>query len=249
MNKPERERARREWQAKRRAEIDIDQHQNALRALFDAVRADDALTRQKLNRLIMQHITAGDRPVPQEKIVAAYRQLVARGVIAFDRALFERLQLKPVRTMSGVTPVAVMTGPYPCPGKCIFCPEAEGFPKSYLPLEPGAQRAEEHHFDPFAQTAARIRTLETIGHATDKIELLILGGTWSAYPHKYQEWFVQRCLDAMNARDSASLVEAQRANETAAHRSVGMVMETRPDHITLDEVRRLRWLGATKAQM
>ena len=249
MNKQERERARREWQAKRHASIDLDAHQNALLALFDAVRADDDLTRQKLNHLIMRHITAGDRPVPQEKIVAAYRQLLARGIIAFDRVLFERLQLKPVRTMSGVTPVAVMTGPYPCPGKCIFCPEAEGFPKSYLPLEPGAQRAEEHHFDPFQQTAARMRTLETIGHATDKIELLILGGTWSAYPHKYQEWFVQRCLDAMNESESASLFEAQRANETAAHRNDGMVMETRPDHITLAEVRRLRWLGATKVQM
>ena len=249
MNKPERERVRREWQAKRRAEIDLDKHQPALLALFEAVRTGDDLTRQQLNHLIMQHITAGDRPVPQEKIVGAYRQLVARSVISFDRVLFERLQLKPVRTMSGVTPVAVLTGTYPCPGKCIFCPEAEGFPKSYLPLEPGAQRAEEHHFDPFQQTTARMRTLETIGHATDKIELLILGGTWSAYPHKYQEWFVQRCLDAMNERDSASLVEAQHTNETAAHRNVGMVMETRPDHITVEEVRRLRWLGATKVQM
>ena len=249
MNQQERERARREWQAKRRAEIDLDQHQPALLALFDAVRADDNLTRQKLNRLIMRHITVGDRPVPQEKIIKAYRQFVARGVIAFDRVVSERLQLKPVRTMSGVTPVAVMTGPYPCPGKCIFCPEAEGFPKSYLPLEPGAQRAEEHHFDPFKQTAARMHTLETIGHATDKIELLILGGTWSAYPHNYQEWFVQRCLDAMNESASSSLLQAQRANETAAHRNVGMVMETRPDQITLAEVRRLRWLGATKVQM
>jgi elongator complex protein 3 len=249
MNQQEREQTRREWQAKRRTEIDIDKHQNALLALFDAVRADDDLTRQKLNRLIMRHVTAGDQPVPQEKIVAAYRQLVARGVIQFDRALFERLQLKPVRTMSGVTPVAVMTRAHPCPGKCIFCPDADGFPKSYLPLEPGAQRAEEHRFDPFAQTAARIKTLETIGHATDKIELLILGGSWSAYPREYQEWFVQRCLDAMNECASPSLVEAQRANENAAHRNVGMVMETRPDLITLDEVRRLRWLGATKIQM
>jgi elongator complex protein 3 len=249
MNRQERERARQEWQAKRRAEIDLAKHQPALLALFDAVRAEDDLTRQELNRLIMRHVTAGDHPVPQEKIVQAYRQLVARGVMAFDRVLFERLQLKPMRTLSGVTPVAVMTGPHPCPGKCIFCPAAEGFPKSYLPLEPGAQRAEEHHFDPFQQTAARMRTLETIGHATDKIELLILGGTWSAYPHEYQEWFVQRCLDAMNERDSSSLAEAQRANETAAHRNVGMVMETRPDLITLAEVRRLRWLGATKVQM
>ncbi len=106
-----------------------------------------------------------------------------------------------------------------------------------------------HRFDPFKQTASRIKTLEHNGHATDKIELLILGGTWSAYPHNYQERFVQRCLDAMNGAESESLIEAQKANETAEHRNVGLVMETRPDHITLDEVRRLRWLGATKVQM
>jgi elongator complex protein 3 len=187
--------------------------------------------------------------VPQDKIVDAYRRLTERGTIPFDKVVFERLKLKPVRTSSGVAPVAVLTGPYPCPGKCIFCPEAEGFPKSYLPLEPGAQRAALNRFDPFKQTCTRLKTLETNGHATDKIELLILGGTWSAYPHNYQERFVQRCLDAMNGVESKSLIDAQHINETAEHRNVGMVMETRPDHITLDEVRRLRWLGATKVQM
>jgi len=249
MNKQERERARRKWQEKRRVPIDLAAHKDELLALFDAVRADDKLTPNQLNHLIMQRVHVGDQPIPQEKIVQAYRQLVAREVIPFERVVFERLRLKPVRTLSGVAPVAVMTGPYPCPGKCIFCPEAEGFPKSYLPLEPGAQRAEENQFDPFKQTASRLQTLETMGHATDKIELLILGGTWSAYPHKYQEWFVQRCLDALNGKESATLLDAQRTNETAVHRNVGMVMETRPDHITLDEVRRLRWLGATKVQM
>jgi elongator complex protein 3 len=249
MNLQERERARRAWRAKRATALDVEQQRDALLALFEAVRADAHLTPQQLNRLIMRHITAGDQPVPQGQIVAAYRELVARGILAFDRRVFERLQLKPVRTLSGVTPVAVMTQPYPCPGQCIFCPEAEGFPKSYLPLEPGAQRAAEHHFDPWAQTTARLRTLQAIGHATDKIELLILGGTWSVYPRDYQAWFVQRCLDALNEFDSTSLEEAQRANETAAHRNVGMVMETRPDFVTLDEVRRLRRLGATKVQM
>jgi elongator complex protein 3 len=249
MNREERERARHIWREKRRVPIDLDAHRDALFALFDAVRAASQLTPNQLNHLIMQHIRAGDQPIPQEKIVQAYRALVARGDIPFDRVLFERLRLKPVRTLSGVAPVAVLTGPYPCPGKCIFCPEAEGFPKSYLPLEPGVQRAEENHFDPFKQTAARLRTLETIGHATDKVELLILGGTWSAYPHEYQERFVQRCLDAMNGTESNSLAEAQHVNETSAHRNVGMVMETRPDRITLDEVRRLRWLGATKVQL
>ena len=238
-----------EWQTKHTTPLNLDQHRATLLALFEAIRRADTWSRHRLTQLIMTHIHEGAEPVPQHKIVEAYRQMVARGEVTFDRVVYDRLKLKPVRTSSGVAPVAVLTGPYPCPGKCIFCPEAQGFPKSYLPLEPGAQRAAINRFDPFKQTRARIETLEHNGHPTDKIELLILGGTWSSYPHKYQEWFVQRCLDAMNETESASLIQAQKQNETAAHRNVGLVMETRPDHITLDEVRRLRWLGATKVQM
>jgi elongator complex protein 3 len=238
-----------EWQTKHTTPLNLDQHRAQLLTLFEAIRRADTWSRHRLTQLIMTHIHEGAEPVPQHKIVEAYRQMVARGEVTFDRVVYDRLKLKPVRTSSGVAPVAVLTGPYPCPGKCIFCPEAQGFPKSYLPLEPGAQRAAINRFDPFKQTRARIETLEHNGHPTDKIELLILGGTWSSYPHKYQEWFVQRCLDAMNETESASLIQAQKQNETAAHRNVGLVMETRPDHITLDEVRRLRWLGATKVQM
>ncbi len=238
-----------EWQTKHTTPLDLELHRDELLALFEAVRGAEAWSRHRLTQLVMTHLHAGDELVPQHKIVEAYRRMVARGDLAFDRVVYDRLKLKPVRTSSGVAPVAVLTGPYPCPGECIFCPEAQGFPKSYLPLEPGAQRAAMNRFDPFKQTRARIETLEHNGHATDKIELLILGGTWSSYPPKYQEWFVQRCLDAMNETESASLIQAQKQNETANHRNVGLVMETRPDHVTLDEVRRLRWLGATKVQM
>lgn len=122
-------------------------------------------------------------------------------------------------------------------------------PKSYLPDEPGAMRAVHHHFDPFDQVSARIEALEAIGHPTEKIELLILGGTWSCYSHEYQEWFIRRCLDAMNGFTAQTLEEAQAANENAGHRNVGLVLETRPDCIDSAEVQRLRWLGATKIQM
>src|SRR5512143_1675753 len=133
----------------------------------------------------------------------------AGGLMAVARWL-EGLRMKPVRTLSGVTTVTVLTKPYPCPGECIFCPTDVRMPKSYLSDEPGASRAESHQFDPYVTTASRLRALENIGHATDKIELLILGGTWSYYPENYQTWFVQRCLDAMNGVESASLEEAQR---------------------------------------
>src|SRR3972149_1341908 len=95
--------------------------------------------------------------------------------------LRRRRRMKPTRTLSGVTTVTVLTKPYPCPGKCVFCPTDFRMPKSYLPDEPGAARALETEFDPSRPTASRLEALQAIGHPTDKIELLILGGTWSAY--------------------------------------------------------------------
>jgi elongator complex protein 3 len=128
-------------------------------------------------------------------------------------------------------------------------------PKSYLYDEPGAQRAERDGFDPYLQTLGRIQAFEGIGHDASKVELLILGGTWSAYSRDYREWFVQRCFDAMNAAGdpdyagSRSLEEAQALNVRAGHRNVGLVIETRPDWITPDEIRHLRKLGVTKVQI
>ena len=152
--------------------------------------------------------------VGKHLLVAVYRQLVETGEWPADPDLLARIRLKPVRTLSGVTTVTVLTKPYPCPGKCIFCPTDVRMPKSYLPDEPGARRALEHAFDPYDQVAARLRALKQVGHPTDKVELLILGGTWSAYRRDYQEWFVLRCFDALNGIDSTTLAEAQARNET-----------------------------------
>lgn len=182
-------------------------------------------------------------------MVAVYRQMIAAGELEDDPALLRRIRMKPSRTLSGVTTVTVLTKPYPCPGRCIFCPNEVRMPKSYLADEPGAARALQNNFDPYDQVRSRIDTYEAVGHPTDKIELLVLGGTWSAYPAAYKEWFLQRCFDAMNEVDSASLEEAHRINETAPHRNVGLVIETRPDEITPAELRDLRRKGVTKVQM
>jgi elongator complex protein 3 len=197
-------------------------------------------------------------------LVAIYNELVAAGEMEADLRLLERIRMKPMRTLSGVTTVTVLTKPYPCPGKCIFCPTDVRMPKSYLPDEPGAMRAVEHQFDPYAQVRSRILQLESLGHPTDKIELLILGGTWSSYRRDYQEWFVKRCFDAMNEAyhegykrhegnqeegSKVNLPEVHSINEAAHHRNVGLVIETRPDEITPDEIRWLRHLGVTKVQM
>lgn len=124
-------------------------------------------------------------------------------------------------------------------------------------------RAEQHKFDPYDQVVSRITQLKSLGHPTDKIELLILGGTWSSYKRDYQEWFIKRCFDAMNTLTPAPLPsgegeekigenelrDAQTFNETTDHRNVGLVIETRPDEINPDEIKWLRHLGVTKVQM
>ena len=236
---------------------------------------DNTLTPEKiaLARLVLADVRTG-KPVldalrahPQTNggilskaaLVAAYTEMLLAGQQQPDQDLLERIRMKPVRTLSGVTTVTVLTKPYPCPGKCIFCPTDVRMPKSYLPDEPGAMRALEHNFDPFTQVRSRITALDSLGHPTDKIELLILGGTWSAYRRDYQEWFIKRCFDAMNLSDDADadpasthspdLPAAQALNENAAHRNVGLVIETRPDEITPKELLWLRHLGVTKVQM
>src|SRR5258707_6331318 len=169
-------------------------------------------------------------------LVAAYHQMVDAGDLRADARLLERLRMKPMSTLSGVTTVTVLTKPYPCPGKCIFCPTDVRMPKSYLPDEPGAMRGLEHDFDPYAQVQSRIRAWEILGDPTDRIELLILGGTWSSYKRDYQEWFVKRCFDAMNdpltptplpmgegaeKAGEGELNQAHTYNENTDHRNVG----------------------------
>ena len=187
--------------------------------------------------------------IGKQMLVAAYHELVQAGELAEDAALLARIRLKPMRTLSGVSVVTVLTKPYPCPGKCVFCPTDVRMPKSYLPDEPGAMRALQHEFDPYAQVRSRLDSLEAVGHPTDKIEFLILGGTWSSYKRDYQEQFILRMFDALNAVDSSSLEEAQHINEATTHRNVGLAIETRPDHIDLDEIAWLRYLGVTKVQL
>lgn len=187
--------------------------------------------------------------VSKSALVKVYREMVESGEWDADPALLARIRMKPGRTLSGVTTVTVLTKPFPCPGHCIFCPDDTRMPKSYLPDEPGAARAFQNEFDPYRQVRSRIEAYEAVGHPTDKIELLILGGSWSAYPRAYQEQFIRRCFDAMNEADTATLEEAQRVNESAPHRNVGLVIETRPDQISRDELMWLRRLGVTKVQM
>ncbi len=228
--------------------------------------------------------------------------------------IISSIKMKPTRSISGVTTVTVLTKPFACPGKCIFCPNDVRMPKSYIASEPGAQRALDNKFDPYFQVFNRLLAYRNIGHTTDKIELLILGGTWSYYPKNYKIWFIHECFRAMNdfgnkyknelinikpetkhvlsesiENDKLNnllrekygdlpynqLIQKPEYKEIFAHkhictesgvtiddlkkqhdvnskgrvRCVGLVLETRSDAITAEEVLLMRQLGATKVQL
>ncbi len=258
----------------------------------------------------------------KENLVSAYYHFLQIKQLEPSSQLLSKIRMKPTRSISGVLPVTVLTRPYPCPGRCIFCPNDVRMPKSYLSDEPGAQRAERNNFDPYLQTYNRLQAYQNTGHELSKVELIILGGTWSYYPEAYQLWFIKRCFDALNdfGKDTDergqiktiniftrpekvkaeftdtgrrrsyneritelernfSTIEskpistadkvrsthlakfnqefsswddlraAHKINETAICRCVGLVIETRPDHINEKEVIRVRSLGATKTQI
>ena len=308
-------------------DFDVDAHRDTvLEILHTVIAAAEKLPKQEFNKLIRRFPRPDGGHYSRSDLIRAYRELAgSHGLPPYDDAILERLRRKPVRTSSGVTPVTVLTKPFPCPGTCIFCPNDVRMPKSYLSDEPGAQRAEQNGFDPYLQTYIRLLTYHNLGHPTDKIEIIVLGGTWSFYPETYQIWFIKRIFDAMHdfgkgidrrAEVEAALVGASQLhpqnnttnvtllgndlkksynqvvqniyhdemtrskdmaeaitrgererspldefanwdeleaahmeNETAACRSVGLVIETRPDHISPEEVLRIRRLGCTKVQI
>jgi len=188
-------------------------------------------------------------PPPNSELVAAYRDLVKSGKIPVNRDFLKLITKRGVRTLSGVSPVAVLTKPMGCPGRCVFCPREENVPKSYLSNEPAVMRAIINDYDPYLQVTRRIETLHANGHPTDKIELIVMGGTWSSHPKSYQNYYVRQCLNAMNETKSRSLAQAQKLNETAKRRCVAMTLETRPDWIDEKEIIRMRKLGCTRIEI
>lgn len=200
------------------------------------------------------------QPLPNKtEIRKRYDILVRSGKIATSKS-FERLTTRSrVRTLSGVAVVTVLTKPFPCPGTCVYCPTEAIMPKSYLPNEPAAMRALLTRFDPHRQVMTRLRALSDNGHPTDKLELIIKGGTWSAYTWSYRRWFIKRVFDACNQfskgaagrkpRAERTLEKAQKRNETATNRIIGLTLETRPDWVDIKEVVRLRALGCTRVEL
>jgi len=153
------------------------------------------------------------------------------------------------RTISGVTPVAVMTQPMKCPGECIYCPTYPSTPQSYTPGSPAVLRGRRCDYDGEQQIKLRLKILSEMGHPADKIELIVMGGTFLAYSEQYQYQFIKDCFDALNGEKSATLEEAQRLNETAEHRCTGLCIETRPDWCGQEEIDRMLEFGTTRVEL
>ena len=271
------------------------------------------------------HSTERQKLIPKRAILPYFLQVKQKNnelwqswnvTPELEERFIRSVRMKPRRTASGVATITVITRPHTCSSNCIYCPCDLRMPKSYLANEPACQRAELTFFDPYVQVAARLQALHQMGHSTDKVELIVLGGTWSDYPESYQYWFIKELFRALNEwpnspshiqerlnwytsfglqnseealssfvaeqqaavfDDTATynqafhklydtsqphqnawsqmqstydeLVEQQHVNETAAARVVGLVIETRPDTITPDNLRMFRQLGCTKIQI
>ena len=212
----------------------------------------------------------------KSQILQAYFLLLEQGKIEKNADFELLLRKRAIRSLSGIVPIQVLTKPFPCPSRCIFCPNDPEMPKSYIKSEPGAMRAFLNQFDPLKQVYNRLYSLQQTGHKTDKIEMIVLGGTWDFYPRDYKIDFIKQLYDACNTfwalaiknltgtanwkyafeitnqdqiQLSSSLEEAIQINETAQHRIIGLTIETRPEFVTDQNCRDRRAMGVTRIEM
>jgi elongator complex protein 3 len=218
----------------------------------------------------------GIKMLQNSDILRQYRELLKNGETRENKSLERLLRKRQVRTMSGVAPVAVLTKPYPCPGKCAYCPDEKDIPKSYLSNEPAVMRAIRSEYNPYAQVQLRLKAMEANGHLPTKIELIVIGGSWSVLPAEYKYWYIKECFRGANdylfetaSENSQKAIKdkeeelqketivglrekltlEQKRNEKNEYRLVGLTLETRPDFITEQEVWQMRELGCTRVEL
>jgi elongator complex protein 3 len=201
-------------------------------------------------------------------ILKDYRTLLKNKKIKPIETLEKILRKRTIRTMSGIAPVAVLTKSYPCPGTCAYCPHESDVPASYLSNEPAVMRAIRCKYDPYIQVSSRLKSLENNGHHPTKIELIVIGGTWSYLPVKYKYWYILNCFKAANDFQKKkidfkdvykknlsledlkkALKKEQKKNEGAKYNLIGVTLETRPDYINEKELREMRELGCTRVEI
>lgn len=216
--------------------------------------------------------------ITNSQILKTYKDLLNRHEIKKSQSFEKLLRKRTVRTLSGIAPVAVLTKSYPCPGNCAYCPHQEDVPVSYLSNEPAVMRAIRCGYHPFKQVVWRLKALENNGHEPTKIEIIVIGGTWSYLPKKYKYWFILNCFRAANDFNKIKreykgedlvlnklkspynkqlsqkkleeyLKIEQRRNEKAKYKIIGLTLETRPDYINEAELEEMRDLGCTRIEV
>tara|TARA_B110001452_G_scaffold69458_1_gene56030 strand:+ start:2274 stop:4409 length:2136 start_codon:yes stop_codon:yes gene_type:complete len=236
-----------------------------LSSIITELAADPPSTERQLEQALIQQRKRRKCAFRKAQLLYAYQRLVGQGTLDACPQLASLLVKKSSKSQSGVLVITVLTSPYPrfgetvqkfsCAWDCHYCPSEPNQPKSYLHDEPAVKRANENQFDAVLQLTDRAATLAMNGHPVDKIELLVLGGTWSSYPHEYQEEFCRDLFYAANTfwqrvkRPRGTLEEEQSANEEASCKIIGLTLETRPDTIDAAELRRLRRYGCTRVQL
>lgn len=218
------------------------------------------------------------KPFQSIELIERYEELVTDGTLEENLFFKKILRKRWVRSLSGITVISLLTDFFGCPWKCVYCPTFEWLPKSYIPDEPAVQRAVLNNFDPIMQIHNRLRALEITGHTIEKNDVRIIGGTWSVYPKKYRDMFIKAIYDAFNTYDdmkkylkktnlendkfatfklkegykaklSNSLEEAKKINETSRLRVIWIAIETRPDWVTLEEIKSLRQYWITRVEI
>jgi len=201
-------------------------------------------------------------------IIKEYKRLLSLNKVKANFDLELLLRKRSIRTLSGIAPVAVLTKPYPCPGNCAYCPRQKDVPVSYLSNEPAVMRAIRCDYHPYTQVSSRLRSLEDNGHRPEKIEIIVIGGTWSYLPINYKYWYILNCFKAANEYKAKGnlrkspykknlklvelkrlLLEEQKKNEKATYHIIGLTLETRPDYINDVEVKEMRDLGCTRVEI
>ena len=249
-----------------------------VKAIYDQIPNITADEIKDMQRAFAKEKKMKDLP-SKSQILQSYFNAVREWKLEKNQTFEMLLRKRAIRSLSWIVPVQVLTKPWPCPGQCIFCPNDPWMPKSYIKSEPGAMRAWLNQFDPMKQVYNRLQSLTTTGHKTDKIEMIILGWSWDAYPRDYKIDFVKQLYDACNTFSdlkikqdlwwegednskyhfeienldkinySSSLKEAIKRNETAKNRIIGLTIETRPDLVSHENCKFWRELGVTRVEM
>jgi len=215
-----------------------------LREIIEKMMESEGLDYKKVNKIIKKQCEKHNLKEMPTKV-----ELLSVCKPNEKRILEQYMRKKPSRTVSGVSVITVVVKPASCPGTCIYCPKGSNAPQSYTGLEPAIQRGIRNDYDPFLQTKDRLNQYKLTGHPSNKIEIIILGGTFLALDKDYQEWFTKRILDALNGKESESLEGAQRLNEAAKHRCVGITIETRADYSFQEHINQMLKLGTTRVEI